>query len=140
MKPDDLMNFFIEEAQHCVINAEQLKNADSTLAVHGKKGKRGHKNQGEKLKSSVTCENCRKPGHAKPDCYSKGGGKEGQGWRQKKNKKKEKKSEESVAVAKSEDDELFTFTWTLDYVALTEALKLPKDKFGTGMDSGYPIS
>jgi len=34
----------------------------------------------------------------KPNCYSQGGGKEGQGPRQK--KKKEKKSEESVAVGK----------------------------------------
>ena len=140
MKPDDLMNFFIEEAQHRVINAERSKNGDSALAAQGKKGNRGHGNRGEKSKSSVTCENCGKPGHAKPDCYSKGGGKEGQGPRQKKNKKKEKQSEESTAVAKSEDDELFTFTCTLDYVTLTEALKLPNDKFGTCMDSGYPIS
>jgi hypothetical protein len=110
-----------------------LKNANSALAVHGKKGKQGHGNRGKKSKGSVTCENCGKPRHAKPDCYSKGGGKEGQGPRQ---KKKEKKSEESTAVAKSKDDELFTFTCTLDYVALTEALKLPKDKFGTCMDSG----
>jgi hypothetical protein len=134
MKPNDLINFFIEEAQHRVINAEQSKNADSALAVHGKKGKRGHGNQGEKLKSSVTCENCGKPGHAKPDCYSKGGGKEGQGPRQKKfNKRKEKKSEESAAVAKGEDEELFVFTCTSDYVALTNSLKLPKHKY---MDSG----
>jgi len=52
------------------------------------------------------------------------------------NKKKEKKSEESTAVAKSEDDELFAFKCTSDYVALTEAPKLPKDKFSTCMDSG----
>jgi hypothetical protein len=39
MKPDDLMNFFIEEAQHQVINVEQSKNANSALAVHERKGK-----------------------------------------------------------------------------------------------------
>jgi hypothetical protein len=38
MKPGDLMNFFIEEAQHHVINAECSKNGDSALAVHRKKG------------------------------------------------------------------------------------------------------
>src|SRR5882762_4938951 len=134
MKPDDLMNFFIEEAQHRVINAERSKNGDSALAAQGKKGNRGHGNRGKKPKSGVTCENCGKPGHTKPDCYSKGGGKEGQGPRQK--KKKEKKSEESAAVAKSEENELFAFTCTSDYVALTEVLKLPKDKFGACMDSG----
>ena len=134
MKPDDLMNFFIEEAQHRVINSERSKNSDSALAAQGKKGRRGHGNKREKSKSSVTCENCGKSGHTKPNCYSQGGGKEGQGPRQK--KKKEKKSEESAAVAKSEENELFTFTCTSDYVALTEVLKLPKDKFGACMDSG----
>jgi hypothetical protein len=39
MKPDNLVNFFIEEAQHSIINAECLKNGDSVLAVHGRKGK-----------------------------------------------------------------------------------------------------
>src|ERR1700720_717471 len=78
MKPDDLMNFFIEEAQHRVINSERSRNGDSALAVHGRKGRPGHSHKGEKSKSGVTCENCNKPRHTKPDCYSKGGGKEGQ--------------------------------------------------------------
>jgi hypothetical protein len=114
-----------------------LRNGDSTLAVHGRKGRPGHSHKGEKLKSGVTCENCGKPGHTKPDCYSKGGGKEGQWPKRKKfNKQREKKSEESAAVAKGEDDKLFAFTYTSDYVALTESLELPKDKFGVCMDSG----
>src|ERR1700733_654117 len=85
----------------------------------------------DKLKSSVTCDNCGKPDHTQPDCYSKGGKKEGQGLRQK--EKKKKKLDESVAVAKSEKDELFTFTCTSGYVALIEVLKLHKDKFGACM-------
>lgn len=40
MKPDDLMNFFVEEAQHRVINAERSADGGSALAVQGKKGKR----------------------------------------------------------------------------------------------------
>jgi hypothetical protein len=85
----------------------------------------------------VTCKNCGKPGHTKPDCYSKGGGKEGQWLKQKKfNKWREKKSEESAAVAKGEDSELFTFTCTSDYVALTDSLKILKGKYGACMDSG----
>jgi len=137
MKPDDLMNFFIEEAQHRVINFERSRNGDSALTVHGRKGRPGHSHKGEKLKSSLTCENCGKPGHTKPDCYSKGGGKEGRWPKRKKfNKRREKKSEESAAVAKGADDKLFAFTCTSDYVALTNSLKLPKDKFGACMDSG----
>ena len=92
MKPDDLMNFFIEEAQHRGINSERSKSGDSALAVHGRKGKRGHGHKVEKSKSSVTCKNCGKSGHTKPDCYSKGGGKEGQGLRQKKFKRRSQKS------------------------------------------------
>ena len=81
MKPDDLMNFFIEEAQHHIINAECSANGGSTLTVQGKKGKQNYSNKREKSKSGVSCKNCSKPGHTKPDCYLKGGGKEGQnGW------------------------------------------------------------
>ena len=73
----------------------------------------------------------------KPDCYLKGGGKCGQGPRQRRfNKWKEKNVEESVAVAKVEDEELFAFTCTSDYHTLTNSLKLPKDKCDTCMDSG----
>ena len=35
IKPDNLMNFFIEEAQHHVINSKCSRNGDSMLAVHG---------------------------------------------------------------------------------------------------------
>ena len=75
------------------------------------------------------------PGHTKPNCWLKGGGKEGQGPRQKKSKKGEKK-DESAAVAETKDEELFAFTCTLDYVAIAEALKVPKSRLGACIDSG----
>ena len=95
MKLDDLIAFIIEEAQHCVINDERGKNAESALAVHAKKpgkGKAGKKKQDKSTKSNSdeTCKNCGKAGHGKPECWSKGGGKEGQGPRQEKSKKGEK--------------------------------------------------
>jgi hypothetical protein len=136
MKPNDLMNFFIEEAQHCIINAEGSKNGDSALAAHGKKGRRVWGGKTEKSKSDLPCENCGGSRHTKEDCWSKGGGKEGQGLRQKKHIKWEKRSEESAVVAKIEEDKLFAFTCTSNYVALTKTLELPKDKFGTCVDSG----
>ena len=136
MKPEDLMNFFIEEAQHRVINAERSKNGDSALAAHGKKGKKGKYGKGQKPKPNVTCDNCGRDGHTKPDCYSKGGGKEGQGPWQKKSKKGEKKTNETAAVAKTEDQELFAFTCTSDYVTIADAIGLPKDKLGACIDSG----
>ena len=104
-------------------------------AVHGKKGKWDHGNWGKKSKGSVTCENCGKPRHAKLDCYSKGGGKEGQSPRQKKCKKGKKKTNKSAAVAKADDEELFAFMCTSDYIAIADALGLPKDKLWACIDS-----
>jgi hypothetical protein len=104
--------------------------------VTGLKRKRGYGHKGERSKSSITCENSNKLRHPKPDCYLKGGGKEGQGPRQRRfNKQREKKPEESVAITKAKDEELFAFTSTSNYHAPTNSLKLPKDKYGACMDS-----
>jgi len=138
MKADDLIAFFIEEAQHRAINDERTKSAESALAAHGKKGKKGKGGRGkkpEKLESDELCDNCNRPGHTKPNCWAKGGGKEGQGPRQKKSKKGEKK-DESAAVADVKDEELFAFTCTSDYVAVAEALQVPKSRLGACIDSG----
>ena len=85
MKPNDLIAFIIEEAQHHVISDERSKNAESALAAHTKKGGKGKPGKRKKHDKSSkddfeeVCDNCKKPGHGKPDCWSKGGGKEGQG-------------------------------------------------------------
>ena len=82
MKPDDLITFITEEAQHCIINDECTKNTESAFAALGKKQRTGKQcsNKGkEKSTPSVTCKNCKNTGHTKADCWSKGGGKEGQG-------------------------------------------------------------
>jgi hypothetical protein len=136
MKPEDLMSFFIEEAQHRVIDADRSKNGESALAVHGKKPKRGKPGKRDKSKSDLHCENCGRDGHTKPNCYSKGGGKEGQGPWQKKSRKGEKKTDETAAIAKDEDEELFAFTCTSDYVAAADSIGVPKDKCGACVDSG----
>ena len=135
MKADDLIAFFVEEAQHRVISAQRTKNAESALAAQGKKPRKG-KGKGEKSKSSVTCENCGRAGHTIPDCWSKGGGKEGQGPRQKKSKKGEKKSQDLAAVASGENEELFAFTCTSDYAAVANTLQIPKERLGACIDSG----
>ena len=140
MKPDDLIAFIIEEAQHHVINDERGKNAESALAVHAKKpkkGKAGKKKQDKSTKSNSdkTCENCGKAEHGIPECWSKGGGKEGQGLRQKKSKKGEKTK--SAVVAVDEDkDELFAFVCTSAYANVAKALQVPKSRLGTCVDSG----
>ena len=48
----------------------------------------------------LICHNCSKKGHKKADCWAKGGGKEGQGPKQRKGKK----TETATVAAVDEDD------------------------------------
>src|SRR5271168_995920 len=82
MKSDDLIAFIIEDAQHHVIIDERTKTAELALAARTKMaGKSERKDEDE---PSITCDNCKKQGHTIDQCYSKGGGKEGQAPRQRK--------------------------------------------------------
>ena len=71
----------------------------------------------------------------KPDCWSKGRGKEGQGPKHKKSKKGEK-TESAVVAVNDDKDELFTFVCTSAYANVAEALQVLKLKLGTCVDSG----
>ena len=140
MKADDLIAFLIEEAEHRVINAERSKNSEQALAAHTKrkgraKGKQRAKDDDNALSadSDITCHNCKKKGHKQADCWSKGGGKEGQGPRQKKGKKTETAV---VATVNDDDNEMFAFTCTSDFANIAEALQVPKSGLGTCIDSG----
>jgi hypothetical protein len=138
MSPNNLIAFIIEEAQHRVINDECAKTAESALAARTKKTgnpKRKGKGKDKALssQSDVKCENCKRPGHTKPDCWSKGGSKEGQGPNQ---KKKGKQAETAIVAVEDDDKDLFAFTCTSDYAAVAEDLDLPKSKLGTCIDSG----
>ena len=125
MKADDLIAFIIEEAQHRVINDDRTKSAKSALAARTKKPAKPKGTKKAKAKLDRVCENCDRPGHGKPDCYLKGGGKEGQApWQTK--KPKPKQPEAVVVAVEEEENELFTFTCTSDYVALAEELDVPK--------------
>ena len=140
MKPNDLITFIMEEAQHRVINDESTKNAESTLTALSKKQRtrKDHSNKGkEKSTPGATCENCKNAGHTKADCWVKGGGKEGQGPRGQNSKKGEKKAETAAAVeATGNADEIFAFTCMSDYVEVANALNVPKSRFGACIDSG----
>ena len=140
MKPDDLITFIMEEAQHCIINDECTKNVESALTALGKKQRTGKhcSNKGkEKSTPGATCENCKNAGHTKADCWAKGGGKEGQGPRGQNSKKGEKKAETAAAAeATGNADEIFTFTCTSNYVEVANALNVPKSQLGACIDSG----
>ena len=139
MKPDNLITFITEEAQHHVINDEHTKNAESALAALGKKQRtRKHRSNKGKEKSTpgATCENCKNAGHTKANCWAKGGGKEGQGPRGQNSKKGEKKAETAAAVeATGNADEIFAFTCMSNYIEVANALNVPKSQLGACIDS-----
>lgn len=109
------------------------QTAESALAARAKQGGNSKGRKKEPGQSDETCENCDRPGHTKPDSWSKGGGKEGQGLRQKKNAKN---SETVVIAADDDEEELFASTCTSDYVAAAESIDTPKSRLGTCVDSG----
>ena len=79
------------------------------------------------------CDNCGRPGHGAPDCYSKGGGKEAEAPWKTKGKKPETAT---VAVANDKENDLFAFTCTSDFANVADSSNLPKSKLGTCLDSG----
>ena len=128
MKADDLIAFIIEEAQHRVINDDRTKSAESALAARTKSNKK-------RGKKRITCENCGRTGYEKPDCYQKGGDKEGQApWQQKAEKGKE--SETAVIGVEDKESDMFAFTCLSDYADVANNLDIPRSRLGTCMDSG----
>ena len=136
MKADNLMGFLIEEAQHRLINEQHGKNAELVLAAYSKssgKGKSEKKKKSEKTKSDEECGNCQWKGHRVPDCYAKCGGKEGQALWQNKGKQKETAT---IAETKDEEQEMFVFTCTSDFMDIAAVTPILKSLFGTCVDSG----
>jgi len=82
---------------------------------------------GSSRKRGFICSNCKKKGHSIENFWSKGGGKEGQGPRQKmkkKPKKKKGKEKENTAEATSDDDK--------DLIAISNSECAALIKDGTG--------
>ena len=134
MKSDDPIDFIMEEAHHHIISDEWNKNAESALAARSKGTGKSNKKRKDKSKQNVTCDNCHKDGHTKEQCYSKGGGGEGQVPRQKA-KAKAKESETAVVATNNEEGDLFAFTCMSHYVAMADQIEVPKSRLGTCIDS-----
>ena len=93
------------------------KGSDAAFFAGGTNNRGGR--AGKRTNKDIECFNCHKKGHKKPDCWAKGGGKEGQGPRSKERKEKEGESKKGnqevaniagedgvwVAIASSSDDE-----------------------------------
>ena len=71
MKVDDLITFIIEEAQHCLINDEWTKMAESVLTTLSKKQKEAgkqcnYRGKEKSMPDTVKCENCKGSGTIRP--------------------------------------------------------------------------
>ena len=130
MSPYELMDYFIEEAEHCIIEDNRAKQTESAMQAQAKKNK-GHMKKGKLHK---LCANCDKSSHTKEDCWAPGGGKEDQGLNQQKQGSKGKKKEESAA--KTTTEEVFAFTCTSTFIGIADSLKIPPSKCGVIVDSG----
>ena len=129
MSPTDLIACFTEEVQHHVINDECTKAAKLVLMAHGKNcskssGMGWKKNAAPNL--DAQCDNCQRLGHIKVNCWSKGGGKEGQGLGHRKPKIKNPTESATVADSKSTNEDLFAFTCTSDFSTSANATAVPK--------------
>ena len=140
MLPNGLINFFTEEVQHHAIDDEHSKLAESALLAHAKKAKKSDPckaKKNPKANPDEHCDNCSKDGHTKEECWSKGGGKEGQGPRQKIPKKGAKPTDSAViADNKQNHDDLFMFTCATSFATVVANSDAPELQLGACLDSG----
>ena len=98
---DDLMLTVTEEYK-CRNLRNKTGKKDEDAAFHSTDSGKGQKGGLNLKKKNIECHNCHKKGHYKSECWAPGGGKEGQGPKQKgKTKSDEKKETGAVAETKS---------------------------------------
>ena len=133
----DLITFIYKEADNKAAekNVDEAKD-NAAMAVNKEEGK-------SKSKSDKYCNNCKKKGHTKENCFAKGGGKEGKApdWWKKKFGKDESKGTAANVVEKEEQNVAF-LTHTENFALIVtsdfqeEALTTGNAKHGTIINCG----
>jgi hypothetical protein len=103
-------DMLIQQIYSAADTAEAMKANDarveSAMAAYREKDKRkGKKGRGPKKDKGPLCENCNLLNHMKPDCWRKGGGKEGQAPTWYVEKMKKNSASKAANAVESEDDE-----------------------------------
>src|SRR5882757_11246195 len=84
LTPHELLNVITEEYEHRQLSERRTakKGGNSAFTAKAAKGKGRESANSSQANQDVTCHNCECKGHYKSDCWRKGGGKEGQGPKQ----------------------------------------------------------
>ena len=101
LSADDLMLLITEEYKCHTLKTKGGKKDDNAAFYSSDAGK--SKDGGSNSKKDKECHNCHKKGHFKADCWRKGGGKEGQGPKQ---KGRGKEKEAATTAEEKKDDKL----------------------------------
>ena len=129
----DLITFIYKEADNKAAekNVDEAKD-NAVMAANKEKGK-------SKSRSDKYCNNCKKKGHTKENCFVKGGGKEGEApdWWKKKFGKDESKCTAANAVEKEEENFAFlTYTKNFTLVITSDFQEEALATHGTIIDCG----
>jgi hypothetical protein len=135
---NDILRIVLEEAQQRSFSKQSGKPSETALVAGGNSGQ-SRRNKGEgkapanQQKSDKKCENCKQTNHNTPDCFQKGGAKEGQApWQ-----KNKPAGTETAIVAKVEPEEkLFSFVCTSDYAHIAKRENTQQTERDAAMDSG----
>lgn len=119
LTPTDIVNHITEAAQHNAIFNER-KTGDAALFT-----KRSRPSHSHIDKSKSTCNNCGKKGHWKDDCWSKGGGKEGEKPKGS-GRRKKKESANTAAGSSSQIPDEHAFTTVEHSLMISTPTDIPR--------------
>ena len=101
LSADDLMLTITEEYERRNLKSKSGKK-DENVALYSNDSEKGKKGGSKK---DVVCHNCGKKGHYKNECWAEGGGKEGQGPKQRGKAKGKGKGKETAATSDAQKEE-----------------------------------
>ena len=136
---NDLMLTLTEEYEHCTLKTKGGKK-DNNATFYSNNARKDQKGESN-LKKNMKCHNCGKKGHYKADCWAEGGGKEGQGLKQKgkekdKGKDKGKEKEKDSALTAQEKKEEKSKSKEAWMATLSQAKRATDTSFDTAYLTG----
>jgi hypothetical protein len=140
LSPEEIMGDVSEEYEHRVIvnPTTSKKGGNSALTVGVKPDRSKGRNSGGN--SNITCYNCNNVGHVKANCWSKGGGKEGQRpqrWGQRNGNSQHPAAANTATQSTSTMTPVVNYAFaTSDLANVAKQLNIPVERHGAIVDSG----